>query len=83
VTYGYFAIWADRLDCIPIDSDGFEVETLIGIRVQRAGLKTAEISCFESDRIHGASNLSAVRDGMRIFRTIVRERLRSHSGAAV
>jgi glycosyltransferase involved in cell wall biosynthesis len=83
VTYGYFGIWADRLDCIPIDSDGFEVETLIGIRVARSGLKTAEVPCFESHRIHGNSNLKAFRDGLRIFSTIVRERMRSHRGASV
>jgi glycosyltransferase involved in cell wall biosynthesis len=83
VTYGYFAIWADRLDCIPIDSDGFEVETLIGIRAARSRMKTVEVPCFESKRIHGISNLSAARDGMRIFRTIVRERMRRHRGASV
>ncbi|MFI5036186.1 MAG: glycosyltransferase family 2 protein [Acidimicrobiales bacterium] len=83
VTYGYFAIWADRLDCIPIDSDGFEVETLIGIRVARSGLKTVEVPCFESHRIHGNSNLSAMRDGWRILVTILRERTRSHRGASV
>jgi len=83
VTYGYFAIWADRLDCIPIDSDGFEVETLIAIRAARAGLTTVEVPCFESLRIHGTSNLRALHDGMRIFRTIMAERMRGHRGATV
>lgn len=83
VTYGYFALWADRLDCLGIDSDGFEVETLIAIRTHRAGLRIAEVPCFEADRIHGASNLSALKDGLRIFRTIVTERLRAHPAAKV
>ena len=77
-TYGYIGVWADRLDWIDIDTDGFEVETLINIRVHRAGLRTVEIPCFEAHRIHGTSNLHAVRDGLRILRTIVRERLRRY-----
>lgn len=77
-TYGYFAIWADRLGALAIDTDGFEVETLIGIRVRRARLRTVEVPCFEANRIHGNSNLKALRDGLRIFRTILRERLRRY-----
>ena len=83
VTYGYFALWADRLDCLGIDTDGFEVETLIAIRTHRAGLRIGEVACFEADRIHGVSNLSAAKDGLRIFKTIVCERLRAHPGAKV
>jgi glycosyltransferase involved in cell wall biosynthesis len=77
-TYGYFAVWADRLDWLAIDSDGFEVETLINIRARRAKLEIVEVACFESHRIHGNSNLNAVRDGFRILRVIVLERLRSY-----
>jgi len=75
-TYGYVGIRADAVKKIGIDSDGFEVETLIGIRAQRAGLRIAEVSCFESTRIIGKSNLHAVRDGIRILKVILRERLR-------
>lgn len=75
-TYGYIGVKAESVDKIGIDSDGFEVETLIGIRAQRAGLRTAEVPCFESSRIHGTSNLHALRDGLRIFKVIVSERLR-------
>ncbi len=78
VTYGYFAIWADSLDRLGIDTDGFEVETLIGIRAHRARLKMSEVPCYEASRIHGNSNLNALRDGLRIFRTIIRERLRRY-----
>jgi len=74
-TYGYIAVRKDCVDKIGINSDGFEVETLIGIRAHRAGLRTAEVPCFEANRIHGESNLNALRDGLRIFRTIVKERL--------
>jgi len=77
-TYGYFAVRGDCVDALRIDSDGFEVETLVGIRAQRAGLRIAEVPCFEAARIHGTSNLSVVRDGFRIARTIVSERLRGY-----
>jgi glycosyltransferase involved in cell wall biosynthesis len=77
-TYGYIGIWADRLDWLGIDTDGFEIETLIAIRAHRAGLRTSEAACFEASRIHGNSNLSAFHDGIRIFKVIVRERLRSY-----
>ena len=53
--------------------DGFEVETLIHVRVAKAGLVVAEIPSFEHARIHGVSNLSAVSDGLRVLRTILAE----------
>jgi hypothetical protein len=59
-----------------VDCDGFEVETLINIRVARAGLSIVEVPSFEDSRIHGTSNLRTFRDGWRVLRTIVRERLR-------
>jgi len=77
-TFGYKGIWADSLDFIRIDADGFEVELLIDIRAHRAGLRTVEVPCFETHRIHGNSNLNAARDGLRCFRVIVLERLRRY-----
>jgi len=82
-TYGYFAVRADRRDHLGIDSNGFEVETLINIRAHRAGLKIAEVPCFEGSRIHGESNLSAFKDGLRIARCILREKVRGHRAATV
>ena len=77
-TYGFKALRADCLDLIRIDTDGFEVELLIDIRAHRAGLRTVEIPCFESHRIHGSSNLHALRDGLRCLRIIARERFRGY-----
>jgi hypothetical protein len=57
--------------------DGFEIETLIHVRIAKAGLNVAEVPSFEFKRIHGASNLNATRDGVRIVRTIFAERARS------
>ncbi|HEY4451296.1 MAG TPA: glycosyltransferase family 2 protein [Solirubrobacteraceae bacterium] len=74
--YGYNAFWRHCLPAISIDCDGFEVETLINIRIARSGLRVAEVPSFERPRIHGQSNLNTFRDGVRVLRTIVRERLR-------
>ena len=81
-TYGFIGVRREAVAKLGIDSDGFEVETLIGIRAIRAGLRTAEIPCFEAHRIHGTSNLRAVHDGLRIFRVIVTERLRRYPRAS-
>ncbi|MEU9577966.1 glycosyltransferase family 2 protein [Streptomyces chilikensis] len=72
--YGYNAFWRHCLDRIDLDCTGFEVETLMNIRVVTAGLKVQEIPSHEYLRIHGVSNLRAVRDGLRVLRVILRER---------
>jgi glycosyltransferase involved in cell wall biosynthesis len=53
--------------------DGFEIETLINVRIQQAGLSVVEVPSFEHPRLHGVSNLNAVRDGLRVLRTIAAE----------
>jgi len=72
--YGYNAFWAHCLPYMNVDCDGFEVETLINVRVAKARLRVYEVPSFERNRIHGVSNLNAWRDGWRVLRTIVRER---------
>jgi glycosyltransferase involved in cell wall biosynthesis len=74
--YGYNAFWRHCLPVVTPDSSGFEVETLINIRVARSKLVVAEVPSFESNRVHGSSNLHARRDGVRVLRTIMAERLR-------
>jgi glycosyltransferase involved in cell wall biosynthesis len=71
--YGYNAFWARHLDVLNLDCDGFEVETLLNIRAAKAGLKVQEVPSHERCRIHGESNLHAVRDGIRVLKTIIRE----------
>ncbi|HVS67306.1 MAG TPA: glycosyltransferase family 2 protein [Mycobacteriales bacterium] len=56
--------------------DGFEVEALIHARVSAAHMVVAEVPSFEARRLHGESNLRAVRDGFRVLRTIATERHR-------
>lgn len=72
--YGYNAFWRHCLDKIALDCAGFEVETLMNIRVVKAGLRVQEIPSHEYNRIHGVSNLRAVRDGLRVLKVILRER---------
>ncbi|MEG3629221.1 glycosyltransferase family 2 protein [Streptomyces poriticola] len=72
--YGYNAFWRHCLDQIDLDCTGFEVETLMNIRVVKAGLRVQEIPSHEYLRIHGTSNLRAVRDGLRVLRVILGER---------
>jgi glycosyltransferase involved in cell wall biosynthesis len=86
--YGYNVFWRRHVSVfgldtetdIPIGSgtrlwgDGFEVETLINIRIAQAGLKVKEVASYEYARIHGVSNLRAPSDGWRVLRTILAER---------
>jgi len=85
--YGYNAFWTAIGPVLGLDpgtpeddptekrwGDGFEVETLINIRVHAAGLTVAEVPSFETPRLNGTSNLNALTDGIRVLRTIARER---------
>lgn len=89
--YGYNAFWRHCLDAMRLPGthlndhqwgDGFEIETLINVRVAASRLKIAEVFSFEESRIHGDSNLNAVRDGTRVLRTIRREYVNTRRGAA-
>jgi glycosyltransferase involved in cell wall biosynthesis len=65
--------------------DGFEIETLINVRVARAKARITEVGSTELRRLHGASNLRAIPDGIRVLRTILAECHRRHvvDGASV
>ncbi len=90
--YGYNAFRAHLLPTLDLPSvdavgaqvdamlwgDGFEIETLINIRVARAGAWITEVGSVEKRRMHGASNLNAFSDGIRVLRTILAERHRAH-----
>jgi glycosyltransferase involved in cell wall biosynthesis len=88
--YGYNAFRRECLSVIDLDGgtiegadestmlwgDGFEVETLINVRIAKAGLRVAEVPSFERSRRFGSSNLNAISDGIRVLRTIHVERRR-------
>jgi hypothetical protein len=71
--YGYNAFWARCLPFIALDVPGFEVETLINLRIAGAGMKITEVPSYELDRLSGQSNLNTFRDGFRVLGTILRE----------
>jgi glycosyltransferase involved in cell wall biosynthesis len=84
--YGYNVFWRRFLPVLGLDAatpappggdklwgDGFEVETLIHVRVAKAALKVAEVPSYESPRLHGLSNLNATTDGLRVVRTMLAE----------
>lgn len=67
------------LDDVPsgmLWGDGFEIETLINVRVARAGARITEVGSSERPRLNGVSNLKAIPDGVRVLRTILAERRR-------
>jgi hypothetical protein len=81
--YGYMAFWRHHIHAMSLPDvraadpqwgDGFEIETLINMRVARSGLRVVEVPSFESSRIYGVSHLRVVNDGWRVLRTIWRER---------
>jgi glycosyltransferase involved in cell wall biosynthesis len=85
--YGYNAFWRRAVPVMDLPStdlprsadgrklwgDGFEIETLINIRVAASGMRVKEVSSIEHLRIHGISNLNTIRDGTRVLRTILSE----------
>ena len=80
--YGYNAFWSDVRPTINVDCAGFEVETLINVRIAKAGLSVAEVPSVEHERIHGVSKLHPVRDGLRVLRTILSERFVKRKGTS-
>ena len=88
--YGYNAFRRDCLSIMNLEAgavagvdpttmlwgDGIEVETLINVRIAKAGLRVMEVPSFERSRHFGASNLNAFSDGIRVLRTIHAERVR-------
>ncbi|MEI6622260.1 MAG: glycosyltransferase family 2 protein [Actinomycetes bacterium] len=85
--YGYNAFWTDRLFILDLPDinaetdepmiwgDGFEIEALIIGRLALSGAKITEVPSFEHGRYHGETNLNTVRDGFRVLRTILDDRL--------
>src|SRR5947208_16470851 len=51
--------------------DGFEIETMINVRVAVAGKAVSEVASFEYERRSGQSNLNTFRDGFRVLGTIL------------
>ncbi|PRY70408.1 glycosyltransferase involved in cell wall biosynthesis [Glaciihabitans tibetensis] len=88
--YGYNAFWSYVLPRLELPDtalpkhadgrmhwgDGFEIETVLNCRFATGGMRIVEVPSVERLRIHGESNLRAVRDGLRVLKTIWAERQR-------
>ncbi|TXK17776.1 glycosyltransferase family 2 protein [Homoserinibacter sp. GY 40078] len=85
--YGYNAFWRQHVEALDLPDptvpgpqrwgDGFEIETVLNCRFATLGLRVREVPSIERERIHGVSNLNAVRDGLRVLRTVWDERRRA------
>ena len=73
--YGYCAFRREALYSLDLDAEGFEIETQIVTRAVRRHLRIAELPSNEAPRRYGESNLHAFRDGLRVLRTLLRERM--------
>ena len=71
--YGYNAFWRDILPQLALDGDGFEIETMMNVRVLREQVVVAEVPSFEAERIHGVGRLRTFPDGWRVLKCIVGE----------
>jgi glycosyltransferase involved in cell wall biosynthesis len=76
--YGYVAFKRSALEKLDLRAEGFEIETEMNVRALQAELKIAEVPSFEYRREYGESNLNAVRDGVRIVRTMLQEYSGTH-----
>ena len=73
--YGYIALRRSALDRLRLHSDGFEIETEICVHAATASLAVAEVPSYELNRRSGASKLHPLRDGWRVLRVLLRNRL--------
>ena len=73
--YGFMAFRRSCLEQLRLTAQGFEIETEMAIHAVKAGLRIAEVPSMELSRRNGVSNLHTFRDGQRVLRTLVRERV--------
>jgi len=73
---GYNAFWKGAWERVNFP-DEFGYEPLITLRARKAGLRIAEIPCFDKGRVHGISKLSNWGQGWGAFKAILKERLRA------
>jgi hypothetical protein len=72
---GFRAVRASVFKRIQIEARGYDIEVDLLLKVLNAGGQVAEVPAQRSARSYGASGLSSVRDGLRIFIRIAQIRL--------
>lgn len=73
--YGYCSFRRECLPALALTAHGFEIETELAVHAVKANLRIAEVPSRELPRRWGVSNLHTFRDGQRVLRTLVRERV--------
>jgi glycosyltransferase involved in cell wall biosynthesis len=81
--YGFCAFHRRYLDLLGLQATGFEIEAEMTVRASQAGLRIAEVPSMEMPRRYGKSNLRAIRDGLRVLRTVLRDHRSGVSGRVV
>lgn len=72
--YGFHAFHRHCLEIInSAQVDGFEIDTVIYVRVLQSHLRIKEVPSFEGYRFYGKGKLQTIPDGWRILKTILRE----------
>jgi hypothetical protein len=74
--YGFAAFRRGAFQELELTAQGFEIEAQLFLRATRRGLRVTEVPSFEAPRRYGNSNLNTFRDGWRVLRTILWERVR-------
>nr|WP_238994620.1 glycosyltransferase family 2 protein [Mycolicibacterium chubuense] len=69
--YGYCAFHRRYLETLALTATGFEIEAEMTVRAMQAGLRVAEVPSLEMPRRSGNSNLHAIRDGVRVLKTVL------------
>ena len=78
--YGFCAFDRRYLEHLDLSATGFEIEAEMTVRAMQAGLRIAEVPSLELPRRSGESNLHAIRDGIRVLRTVLRHHRSGVSG---
>ena len=78
--YGFCAFHRRYLELLNLSATGFEIEAEMTVQAMRAGLRIAEVPSLEMPRRAGESNLHAIRDGIRVLKTVLRHHRTGVSG---
>jgi glycosyltransferase involved in cell wall biosynthesis len=80
--YGYIAMRRSAVERLRLHSDGFEIETEICVHAVTAKLAVAEVPSYELNRRSGVSSLHPFRDGWRVLKVLLRNRLQQRREVA-
>jgi glycosyltransferase involved in cell wall biosynthesis len=80
LNYGFCAFQRRYLEHLHLSATGFEIEAEMTVRAMQAGLRITEVPSLELPRRSGESNLHAIRDGIRVLRTVLRHHRSGVSG---